>query len=60
MNLKNSNLLQHTFFSAAGVQHFSISPSDTVVLQGEAAILSCSVGDRKGAVQWTKNGLPLG
>jgi len=41
-------------------QSFVDAPVNTTVVQGETAILQCSVANRKGAVQWTKGGFALG
>jgi len=41
-------------------QSFVDAPVNTTVVQGETAILQCSVANRKGAVQWTKDGFALG
>lgn len=43
-----------------GVQHFIKKPQDAKVVQGLTAELECVIGDRKGAVQWTKDGFSLG
>ncbi|BFZ25572.1 hypothetical protein BsWGS_28611 [Bradybaena similaris] len=41
-------------------QHFQEVPKDTNVIRGQTAVLKCVIGDRKGAVQWTKDGFSLG
>ncbi|CAL1531983.1 unnamed protein product [Lymnaea stagnalis] len=42
------------------VQHFQEEPRDSNVIRGQTAVLKCVIGDRKGAVQWTKDGFSLG
>lgn len=46
--------------STAVQQSFIDAPSNTTVVQGQTVILRCSVANRKGAVQWTKDGVALG
>ncbi|CAG5131926.1 unnamed protein product, partial [Candidula unifasciata] len=41
-------------------QYFQEVPRDTNVIRGQTAVLKCVIGDRKGAVQWTKDGFSLG
>ena len=41
-------------------QFFRVTPHDTEVGQGGTIIIPCEVGDRRGRVQWTKDGLTLG
>ena len=41
-------------------QRLLVAPSNTSVIQGQAAILRCQVGAKKGALQWTKDGFALG
>ena len=41
-------------------QSFVDAPVNTTVVQGQTVILRCSVANRKGAVQWTKDGIALG
>jgi len=41
-------------------QSFIDAPTNTTVVQGQTVILRCSVANRKGAVQWTKDGFALG
>ena len=41
-------------------QFFSVKPHDTEVGQGGTVVLPCEIGDRRGRVQWTKDGLTLG
>ena len=41
-------------------QFFRLKPHDTEVGQGGTIIIPCEVGDRRGRVQWTKDGLTLG
>ncbi|XP_059141660.1 nephrin-like isoform X2 [Physella acuta] len=48
------------FVVVEGVQHFIKKPQDAKVVQGLTAELECVIGDRKGAVQWTKDGFSLG
>ncbi|KAH9491414.1 hypothetical protein Btru_031278 [Bulinus truncatus] len=45
---------------AHGAQYFQERPKDTNVIRGQTAVLKCVIGDRKGAVQWTKDGFSLG
>ena len=58
-----------SFFSFSGCfcqaknsqqQYFQVKPQDVEVGQGGRVIISCQVGDRRGRVQWTKDGLTLG
>jgi len=41
-------------------QSFIDAPRNTTVVQGQTVILRCSVANRKGRVQWTKDGFALG
>ena len=41
-------------------QFFVVKPQDSEVGQGGSVVLPCEVGDRRGRVQWTKDGLTLG
>ena len=41
-------------------QFFRVKPHDTEVRQGGIVVIPCEVGDRRGRVQWTKDGLTLG
>lgn len=41
-------------------QYFRVKPHDTEVGQGGSVVIPCEVGDRRGRVQWTKDGLTLG
>ena len=41
-------------------QFFRVKPHDVEVGQGGSVIISCEVGNRRGRVQWTKDGLTLG
>ncbi|KAI8775331.1 nephrin [Biomphalaria glabrata] len=43
-----------------GAQYFQERPKDTNVIRGQTAVLKCVIGDRKGLVQWTKDGFSLG
>ena len=47
-------------FSVAQQQFFRVLPTDVHVGEGGIAVLHCSVGNRAGRVQWTKDGLTLG
>lgn len=42
------------------VQSFLVEPSNVNVTIGQTAILKCQVLNRKGALQWTKDGFALG
>ncbi|XP_070550962.1 nephrin-like [Ptychodera flava] len=42
------------------VQSFSIVPVDTSVIEGHTAYLNCSVQNKVGTLQWTKDGFALG
>jgi hypothetical protein len=46
--------------SSSTQQFFSVKPHDTEVRQGGTVVLPCEIGDRRGRVQWTKDGLTLG
>ncbi|XP_064108144.1 irregular chiasm C-roughest protein-like isoform X2 [Macrobrachium nipponense] len=48
------------FHVARGEQRFVQEPEDVTVKHGEAITLPCRVADRKGTVQWTKDGFGLG
>ena len=41
-------------------QIFRVKPKDSEVGQGGVAIIACEVANRRGRVQWTKDGLTLG
>ncbi|ESP00232.1 hypothetical protein LOTGIDRAFT_141159, partial [Lottia gigantea] len=41
-------------------QSFSILPRNLSVIQGQSAELKCSVSNRRGSIQWTKDGFALG
>ena len=41
-------------------QFFRAKPFDVDVAQGGTAVIECEVANRKGRVQWTKDGLTLG
>jgi len=41
-------------------QRFGVEPRDTEVIQGQDAILLCSVVNLQGPVQWLKGGFGLG
>lgn len=41
-------------------QFFRVKPQDIEVGQGGNAVVPCEVSDRRGRVQWTKDGLTLG
>lgn len=41
-------------------QHFTTEPSSITANLGDAVTLPCTVADRKGMVQWTKDGFGLG
>ena len=41
-------------------QFFRVKPSDADVGEGGTAVIACEVANRKGRVQWTKDGLTLG
>ena len=45
---------------AISQQYFRVKPFDTEVGQMGTVIIPCEVGDRRGRVQWTKDGLTLG
>jgi len=47
-------------FVCTAQQSFVDAPTNTTVIQGQTVILRCSVANRKGAVQWTKDGFALG
>lgn len=46
--------------SVAQQQFFRVVPHDVSVGEGGIAVIHCSVGNRVGRVQWTKDGLTLG
>ena len=48
------------FVSTTEQQSFIDVPTNTTAVQGQTVILPCSVANRKGAVQWTKDGFALG
>ena len=50
------------FLSSEAVpqQFFRTKPHDTEVGQGGTVVIACEVADRRGRVQWTKDGLTLG
>ena len=41
-------------------QFFRVKPSNADVAEGGTAIIACEVANRRGRVQWTKDGLTLG
>lgn len=41
-------------------QSFTTEPRNVTVIQGQRAVINCVVANRKGEVQWIKNGLALG
>lgn len=41
-------------------QSFLVQPSDVSVIQGQTAQLRCTVANKQGALQWTKDGFALG
>lgn len=41
-------------------QYFVIRPRDVKTAQGENVLLECQVGNRRGLVQWSKDGFLLG
>jgi len=41
-------------------QRFVLGPSDVSVVEGETAEMKCLVEDRRGRLQWTKDGFALG
>lgn len=43
-----------------GEQSFEEEPQDTTAKHGEAVTLPCKIKDRRGVVQWTKDGFGLG
>ncbi|KAK6173113.1 hypothetical protein SNE40_016632 [Patella caerulea] len=43
-----------------GQQQFSVFPSNISVIQGQTAELKCAVTNRRGSIQWTKDGFALG
>lgn len=43
-----------------GVQHFAVEPESVTANLGDRVTLPCKVADRKGTVQWTKDGFGLG
>ncbi|XP_045108723.1 irregular chiasm C-roughest protein-like isoform X2 [Portunus trituberculatus] len=45
---------------AYGEQRFVQQPENVTVKHGESVTLPCKIADRKGAVQWTKDGFGLG
>ncbi|XP_042872259.1 irregular chiasm C-roughest protein-like [Penaeus japonicus] len=46
--------------SVRGEQSFAAEPQDTTAKHGEAVTLPCKIVDRRGVVQWTKDGFGLG
>lgn len=46
--------------SALGRQYFKERPSNVTVVQGGDAVLRCVIGDRKGQVNWVKDGGAMG
>ncbi len=54
----------HNDFCSGGghteLQYFIRTPRNTSVAEGDTAVLVCQVGNLKGRVQWTKDGLTLG
>lgn len=45
---------------ACGEQRFVEEPQNVTVKHGESVTLPCKVADRRGTVQWTKDGFGLG
>ncbi|XP_063842491.1 irregular chiasm C-roughest protein-like isoform X2 [Scylla paramamosain] len=45
---------------ACGEQRFVQQPQNVTVKHGESVTLPCKIADRRGAVQWTKDGFGLG
>ena len=41
-------------------QFFRVRPTNADVGEGGTAIIACEVANRRGRVQWTKDGLTLG
>lgn len=48
------------FSVAHGEQRFVQEPENVTAKHGESVTLPCKVADRRGAVQWTKDGFGLG
>lgn len=53
-------LLQVTDVKSQQNQFFRVKPSNADVAEGGTAIIACEVANRRGRVQWTKDGLTLG
>ena len=47
-------------FVSGQQQYFRVPPSDQEVGEGGTVDIPCEVGNRRGRVQWTKDGLTLG
>ena len=62
--LKSSSTTLMCSSSVSGVncqqQFFRVKPKDAEVGQGGVAVIACEVANRRGRVQWTKDGLTLG
>jgi len=41
-------------------QFFKVTPTDKEVIEGDTAEFQCQIGNLKGTVEWTKDGLLLG
>ena len=59
------NGIYNLFISVSNVvsqqnQFFRVKPSNADVAEGGTAIIACEVANRRGRVQWTKDGLTLG
>ena len=59
------NDIYYVFISVSNVvsqqnQFFRVKPSNADVAEGGTAIIACEVANRRGRVQWTKDGLTLG
>ena len=60
------NVHELTYFSlfsglsVAQQQFFRVRPNDVSAGEGTTAVIHCTVGNRAGRVQWTKDGLTLG
>ena len=48
------------FEAAEAKQTFRVKPEDTEIGQGGTVVIPCEVSNRRGRVQWTKDGLTLG
>ena len=47
-------------WEAEAVQHFAAEPTDVTVKLGDNITLPCKVTEKKGVLQWTKDGFGLG